>query len=270
LDEMRKQMNLDSMEDLEKAAAQQGVSFEDFKADIKNNMLTQEVIGEEVGRHIQILPSEADKYYNEHKKEFEHAEQVHLEEILISTEAPAAAPGQTSAATPAVGADAAKAKATDLLEQVKKGANFEELAKKYSQDPTAEQAGDIGSFQRGQMAKEIEDQVFPLKAGQVAGPIQTKQGFILLKVVEHTPAGVPPYKDVEQQVMNHIYMEKLQPALRQYLTKLREEAYIDIKSGFVDSGASPNESKPTLVSGNTSDEKGAVKQGKRKKKLGIF
>ena len=86
LDELRKQMNANSMEDLEKAAQAQGISFEDFKQNMKNNILTQRVIGQEVGGHITVSNQEIQQYYDQHKAEMERPEQVRLSEILISTQ----------------------------------------------------------------------------------------------------------------------------------------------------------------------------------------
>jgi peptidyl-prolyl cis-trans isomerase SurA len=74
-------------------------------------------------------------------------------------------------------------------------------------------------------------------------------------------------KDVEPRLQDAIYMEKLQPAVRAYLTKLREEAYIDIKDGYADTGASPNETKPIITTASADD---AGKKAKKKKKLLIF
>ena len=105
-----------------------------------------------------------------------------------------------------------------------------------------------------------------LKAGEVTDVIRTKQGFVILKVVEHQAAGVPTLKDVEPRIQDAIYMQKLQPALRVYLTKLREEAYIDIKPGYVDSGASANQTKPV----ETTARDVTAKKLKKKKKLGVF
>ena len=68
-----------------------------------------------------------------------------------------------------------------------------------------------------------------MKPGEVSDVIRTKQGFVILKVTEHQQAGVPPLSEIEGRVQDAIYMQKLQPALRAYLQKLREEAYIDIK-----------------------------------------
>ena len=113
--------------------------------------------------------------------------------------------------------------------------------------PTKDNGGDLGYFKRGVLAKELEDKVFPLKAGEYTEPIRTKQGFVVIKVAEHQEAGVPPMSQVENQIQEALYMEKLEPALRAYLTKLREDAFIDIKPGYVDTAASPNETKPVYT-----------------------
>ena len=84
LNEIRKQYNLETMEDLEKAAKEQGVSFEDFKANIRNEIITQEVMRDEVGRKIQFTPGEVERYYEAHKQEYAQPESVTLGEILVS------------------------------------------------------------------------------------------------------------------------------------------------------------------------------------------
>src|SRR6516225_10471302 len=83
LDEMRKQMNLDSMEELEKAAQAQGVSFEDFKQNMRDQIITQQVIGREVGGHLNITKEEEQRFYEAHKSEMQQPEEIHLSEILI-------------------------------------------------------------------------------------------------------------------------------------------------------------------------------------------
>jgi peptidyl-prolyl cis-trans isomerase SurA len=111
-----------------------------------------------------------------------------------------------------------------------------------------------------------------MKPGDVSDVIRTKQGFLILKVAEHYSAGIPPINEIEPQIQEQIYMQKLNPALRTYLTKLREQAYIDIKPGFVDAGASPNQTKPIVTTGSSSDLSTATnkKEGKKKKKLGVL
>ncbi|PYX59349.1 MAG: hypothetical protein DMG73_08740 [Acidobacteria bacterium] len=276
LDEMRKQMNLDSMEDLEKAATSQGISYEDFKQNLRNQIITQQVIGKEVGSHMSITKEEEQKFYEEHKDEMQQPEQIKLSEILVSTQKPNPPADQKAASTtPATSTPAtedpqqlaaAEAKAQDLLAQIRKGASFEEIAKKNSDGPSAPQGGDLGLFKRGMLAKELEDKTFAMKPGEVTDVIRTKQGFVILKVSEHQQAGVPGLKEMEPRIQDAIYMQKLQPSLRAYLTKLREEAFIDVKPGYVDTGASANQTKPV----ETTTKEANARKLKKKKKFGII
>lgn len=266
LDEMRKEMKLDSLEDLQHAAEQQGIAWEDYKQNIKNQIITQQVIQREVGPKINITPEDEKAFYDSHQKELERPEAVRLSEILIPTTAPAKQGEEPveDAATIA----AAQKTADEVLAQIKSGAKFEDVAKKYSKGPTAADGGDLGFFKRGTLAKQLEDTVFAMKGGDVSQPIRTKQGFVVLKVTEHQSGGIPPMKEVEQQIQNALYYQKLQPALRDYLTKLREEAYIDIKEGYLDTGASPNETKPVFTTAQ--EEANAKTKLKRKKKFLVF
>src|SRR6266852_5099893 len=266
LDEMRKEMKLESMEDLEKAAVAQGISFEDFKQNLKNQIITQQVISKEVGQRMSISKEELQQFYDEHKSQMEQPEQIRLNELLVSTENKDKT--KDASADESAQLAAAKAKAEDLLAQIRKGASFDEIAKKNSDGPTAAQGGDLGYFKRGALAKELEDKTFAMKPGDLSDVIRTKQGFVILKVAEHQMAGVPPLSQIEPKVQDAIYMHKLQPALRAYLQRLREDAFIDIpKPGYVDTGASPNQTKPVET---TAKDAGAKELKKKKKKLGIF
>ena len=262
LDEMRKEMKLESMDDLEKAAQSQGISFEDFKLNLRNQIITQQVIGREVGQRMSIPKEEIQKFYDDHKSEMEQPEQIRLSEILVSTDKK----GEADSTDDAQRLTAAESKAKDLLAQIHKGSSFEDVAKKSSAGPTAAQGGDLGGFKRGALAKELEDKTFAMKAGEVSDIIRTKQGFVILKVTEHHNAGVPPLNEIEGRIQDAIYMRKLQPALRAYLQKLREEAYIFTKPGYVDTGASPNQTQPI----ETVAKDVTAKQLKKKKKLGVF
>lgn len=291
LDQMRKEMKLDSMEALQKEAEKQGVSWEDFQQNMKNQILTQKVIGEEVGGHLAMTKEEEEKFYNEHKNEMQHPEFIRLSEILITPKpvtpsitavpdpatastgpnVPAQAPADEAAkqADDAAALSAAKAKAEDLLKQLKAGASFDDIAKKYSDGPSAADGGVLGNFERGKLAKELEDKTFAMKSGEITDVIRVKQGYTILRVDDHQMAGIPPMKEVMPKIQDALYYQKLQPALRAYLTKLREDAYIDIKPGYVDSGASPNQTKPIETA--TAKESDAKKLNKKKhKKLGIL
>jgi len=235
LDDIRKQNHLDTMEDLEKAAASQGVSYEDFKQNIRNGIITQQVIRDQVGRHIQMTQAELQKFYQQHLSDFTQPESVRLSEILIPVQT-----GGDEAANLA----AAKAKADDLDAKLKGGANFADLAKANSTGSTAAQGGDLGIWTRGKLAKQLEDATFALQTGQSTEPIRTRQGYVILKVTEHTPGGTQPLASIRPQVEEAAFMSQMQPRLREYLAKLRENAYIDVRPGYADTAAVRNESKP--------------------------
>src|ERR1700751_6164335 len=242
LNEIRKEYNMASLEDLEKAAREQGVSYEDFKANIRNGIITQEVMRDQVGRRVSITPGEAQRYFEAHKQEYAQQESVRVAEIVIPTSEPAAAGAQVGGPPPDDPqkiADA-QAKANEVEAKLKARGDFSQLARTYSEGTTAAEGGDLGQYKRGALAKVIEDQVFPLKPGEYTAPIRTKQGFIILKVVEHTQGGIPAFKDVEQDVEQNYYMSKMEPAVREYLTKMRDDGYLEIKPGYVDTGASPS------------------------------
>jgi peptidyl-prolyl cis-trans isomerase SurA len=238
LDDIRKSNHLDSMEALEKAAGQQGISFEDFKQQIRDQCITQQVVRDEVGRRLNMTHAAEEAYYAEHAKEFEVPEQVHLSEILIPT------PDNASDAALA----AAKAKADAVEAKLKSGASFAEVAKTDSGGPTASAGGDLGDFKRGALGSDLlENATFPLPVGGNTAPIRTRQGYVILHVDSHQAAGVPPLSAVQDKVQQAVYVDALSPALRTYLTKSRDEAYMDIAPGFVDTGSNRKSTKPADI-----------------------
>jgi peptidyl-prolyl cis-trans isomerase SurA len=231
LDEIRKQNNMGSMEELEKAVESQGLGWEDFKSQIRNTLLTQEVIRREVGSHISIPTDAVKKYYDEHQKDFIRPEQIVLSEIFLSTEGKS--PEEMSSV---------EKKAEDLRNRVVKGEDFNEIAKHFSEGSTAKDGGELGTFEHGQLSKQLEDIVFKMDKGQMTDVIQTKTGFEVLKVEAHFEAGLQPLDKVENEIMNRIYGQKMQPTMREYLGQLREQSYVMVKPGYTDSAAVPGAS----------------------------
>src|SRR5271156_613902 len=226
LDDVRKQNNLGSIDDLEKAVEGSGLPWEDYKTQIRNGMLTQEVIRREVGSHINIPTEEVKTYYGAHSQEFTRPEQVVLTEIFLSTE------GKSPEEMESV-----HRKAEDLLARVRKGDDFNEIAKRYSEGSTAKDGGDLGTFKQSELAPQLEDVVFKMEKGQITDVIQTKTGFEVLKVEAHYKAGLQPMDKVENEIMNRLYMQKMQPQMRDYLGQLREESYVMVKPGYTDTAA---------------------------------
>jgi parvulin-like peptidyl-prolyl isomerase len=238
---------------------QTGMSFEDFKQEVKNNMITRQVIGREVASKISIPQSDIEAYYNSHKKEFVRDEQVFLREILVSTDSKGAAAQA-----------AAQKKANDLCARATKGERFADLARDNSDATTAAQGGDLGGFKKGALSSQIEQAVWKLQPGDVTKPIKVEHGWLILKVEDHTKAGQATLAEVQDEIREKLYAPKMDPKIREYLTDLRKTAFLEIKSGFVDSGAAtgmdtawkdPAQLKPETVT------KADVLEKKRHKRL---
>ena len=245
LDQIRIENNLKDMDELEKAVSAQGLNWEDFKNNIRNKILTQQVISREVGSHITIGDDEALKLYNQHKDEFVKPEQVALRAIEVSTE------GKTEAEIPEL-----KKKAESYLKRIDEGEDFSVLAKRFSDGKTAQQGGYLGVYKRGELAKELEDKVFAMKKNELTGVIETKQGFLILQVIEHYTEGVQPYDKVENEIMEHLYSERMEPALRDYLKTLREQSYVVIKPGYQEmAGGGNSEIEEVSTTPETTKEK---------------
>ena len=250
LDQLRQQNKIDSMEDLEKAVSAQGSNWEDFKNNIRNGILTQRVIGSEVGSHITIGKEEIAKYYNEHKKEFVRPEQVALREIEVSTE------GKKDTELPDL-----KKKAETALKRVKDGEDFGEIAKRFSDSSTAKQGGFLGVYKRGELSKELEDIVFKMKKNDLTDVMDTKQGYLVLQVLERYEEGEQPLAKVENEIMDHLYSERMEPAMRQYLKTLREQSYVVIKPGYQEiAGGGNSEIQEVSATPEASKKKNAHKK----------
>jgi parvulin-like peptidyl-prolyl isomerase len=210
---------------------QTGMPFEDFKQQLRNQILTQRVVGQEIGSRIAISDPEMQKYYEDHKKDFVREEQVFLSQILLSTE------GKTAEQIAA-----AEKKAKDLTARARKGEKFTDMARNNSDDPeTAKGGGYIGAFKRGLLLKQIEDSVFKEKKGYVTDPIKIEKPacFLILRIDERFEAGQASFEEVKNEIEDRLREPRLEPKVREYLTKLRQEAFLQIRDGYTDSGAAP-------------------------------
>jgi len=258
LDQIRISNKLGSMDDLEKAVSSQGLNWEDFKNNIRNHILTQKVVSQEVGSHISIGESDARKYFEEHKAEFVRPEQVALREIIVNTD------GKKEAELPDL-----RKKAETALKRVKDGEDCGEIAKRLSDGPTKEQGGYIGMFKRGELAKQLEDVVFQMKKNGLTDVIETKQGLLVMQVLEHYDEGEQSFEKVKNEIMDRLYNQKLEPAAREYLKTLREQSYVVIKPGYAElAGGGNSEIQEVSTTPETTKQKKARKKyilfGKKK------
>ena len=251
LDAIRTQNKIESMEELEKAVTAQGMNWEDFKNNIRSTLLTQRVISSEVGSHITVSDEEISKYYEAHKTEYVRTEQVALREIEVNTQ------GKKPEEIPDL-----KKKAETTLQRIKDGEDFGEMAKRFSDSKTKMQGGFLGLYKHGELSKELEDKVFKMKKNDLTEVIETKQGFLILQVLEHYDEGEQSLAKVKSEIMDKLYGARMEPAMREYLKTLREQSFVVIKPGYVDVAGGPGNSEIQEVS--ATPEASKVKKGRKK------
>ncbi len=243
---------------------QTGMSFEEYKKEvIRDRILVDRVIRQEVSSKINFKREDLQKYYDEHKSEFQRQERIFLQEIFISTDGKDAS-----------GKAAAERKAKDLAARAKKCEKFSELAQTSSDDSNAVNGGEMPPMQKGELDKRIEAAVWDQPRGFVTDAIKMDNGFFIFKVVEHQKAGQADFEEVQMEIENKLYQPKMDPAIRAYLTKLRQEAFLEIKPGYEDSGAAPGKntawSDPAQLVPQTTTKEEVAAKTRHKKLLGTI
>ncbi len=205
-----------SLEEFRKKTAQYGQNFDELKQQLRKGMTYQKIMEAQRAGKINITEEDAKKYYDENPTQFEVKEQVKASHILIKpdTTDPNADPNQ------------AKAKIQDLLEQIKGGADFAELAKANSACPSAAQGGDLNFFTRGRMAPPFEKAAFALEVGKVSDIVETQFGYHIIKVTGHKDAGTTSFEQARDNIIKQLTQKKQAEFSKKYIESLKAEANI--------------------------------------------
>jgi peptidyl-prolyl cis-trans isomerase SurA len=240
-----------------------GMPFEDYKAELKNQMLRQRVVRQEIMGSLKVKREELEAYYNEHKDEFQRKEQIYLSGIFISTEGKDAS-----------GIAAADRKARDVSRRAKSGEKFNELAQANSDSSTAASGGGMPPLEKDVLRQDIIDALWDKDRGFVTDPLKTPKGYEIYKVEEHQKAGLAEFEEVQMQVEDKVLNPRMGGAYREYLTKLRKDAFLEIKPGYVDSAAAPGKntawSDPAQMTPQTVTKQEVAAQKHNKKLLWII
>ncbi len=214
LDNIKKENNIESDDDLKRGLQQQGLNYDQWLKQLEDNMLKQATVYSEVDRTIVLDDSEIVGYYKLHPEEFTEPEEYHVRAIYLSTEGK----------TPEAMEEARKL----ILGKVKAGEPFNALAKEYSDGPAKQAEGDLGRFRQGELDKTLEQAVSKLKTGETSDWVETKNGWYLLKLEEKKDSRLRTFEEVKKEVEEKLYAHKKQKKLEEYLKTLREKSYIKI------------------------------------------
>jgi peptidyl-prolyl cis-trans isomerase SurA len=245
---------------------QTGMTFEDFKQHTTDSYLTNQLVRSEISSHIVVPEEDARKYYEDHKAEFVKKDQVYLSQLEIVTQ------GKTAEQVAA-----AEKKAQDLVARARRGDKFSDLVRGNSDDPeTSRTGGQLPPMEKGMLRKEVEDIVFNPKnaKGYVTDPIKVDGGILILRIEDRTEAGQASFDEAKEQIQEHLAGPKMQPKLREYLNRLRLSAFLEIKDGYVDSGAVPGKDtrwhEVVGLKPETTTKEEVAAHRKRKKFLGVI
>ena len=204
--------------EFEALLAKEGLTQEAYRRQIKLQILQNRILNRETASEGTPDDHRLKEYYETHKEEFLEPPKVHLRQIVLFT------PKRLSK-------EDLEQKAALILEikkKVQQGEDFAELAKRYSEDPTAQKGGDIGAFGSGELMPELEKEIENRSAGELVGPFRSNLGFHLVKVEKKLPSSVLPFEEVKDAVKNKLLADTQQERFDAWLAKAKQEIYIEV------------------------------------------
>jgi peptidyl-prolyl cis-trans isomerase SurA len=196
----------------------EGRSVESYKNHIRDQILLSKVVRFELGSRVSISERKIAKYYHNNQKDFWDPGKARVRHILILTEKE-------------LSVDKKKEKylqAKEILGEVKRGKDFADAAKEYSEDISASEGGDVGFVEKGKMVPEFEKAVYSLKEGAVSDIVETEFGYHIIKVEEVLAGRTLPLKDVKNKIEFILSNKKQKTAYDEWMSELRKSAFIEI------------------------------------------
>ena len=257
-DEIMRRNEIESADEFEEWVLERtGEPAEDLMDRMRENFLSQSVLGQEVTRRVIVTREQIEAYYEEHREEYVRSEGVRLSQILFTLEDDE---------------EAQRKHATEVHERVQRGEPFAEMARRFSEDlVTKELGGDIGIYRRGMLRSEIEESVFGKPQGHITDMLEVPNGLLILRVDQNFREGLAELEEVQEEIRATLSAPLFEPEIRKYLTELRSQAYIEIRPGYADSGALEGMntawSDPSRLAPLTTTREEVIKTRRRKRVL---
>jgi peptidyl-prolyl cis-trans isomerase C/foldase protein PrsA len=205
------------------ALAQGQLSLAELKAKTSAMLTIEKLFQQQVYSRVAVTEQEIRSYYEEHSGDFEQPEQVRAAQIVVKS----------------------AQEARQILQQLRAGKDFAELARKYSLSPDAKAGGDLGFFARGKMPRRFDEVTFRLKLNQVSDVISTEYGFHVFKLLAKRPARRRPIAEVRGQIERKLLAEKREQAQAEYVKMLKKKAAINIDESILAAAAAGPSSRST-------------------------
>jgi peptidyl-prolyl cis-trans isomerase SurA len=218
LDEVKRR-NAVTQQDLERALAVEGLTLETYKKQIEKSLLRQKLINWSVKVEVKGGEKEFRDFYQKNVGRYRTNETYRPGHILLVIPK-GAAPEEIREI---------RKKGEKVLEKIKAGEDFGEMALIYSQDASSKNRGDLGSFKKGELYPAFERAALRLDVGEVSGLIRTEFGFHIIKLLDRKGVEPLPFEEVKEKVKADYYDGEMEKAFKQYISTLKEKAIIEIK-----------------------------------------
>jgi parvulin-like peptidyl-prolyl isomerase len=199
---------------------QQGLTEAQVREDIKAQLISEEIF-KKITSEVKVNDADVKKYYDDHQDQYGVPEQRDIAHILVKK----------------------KALADSLYNQVKGGADFGALAKKYSQDPGSKNQGGKLTISKGQTVGPFDQTAFLLNTGQISRPVKTEFGYHILKALGPVkPAKTTPFKDVKESIRQQLLQTKKNEAMTAWVNKLKKnyDGKVKYQAGFAPPATTTN------------------------------
>jgi peptidyl-prolyl cis-trans isomerase SurA len=204
-----------TLEKLKEDLAQQGSSYQYYKNWLRRQILKNKLVNLQVQTKVTVTDEEIKRYYEAHIDQYEGYTGFHLRHILLSNPLIIDYKNLTNTQQ-------------EILKQLKEGVSFSELAKNYSEAPTAKDGGDLGWIKEKDLIPEIKEVVTSLHPGEISQWIKTKAGFQLIQLVERKEVPHRTILETKKEIYGIFYQKKVEQRYQNWLRQLREQAYIKI------------------------------------------
>ncbi|MEW5912619.1 MAG: SurA N-terminal domain-containing protein [Thermodesulfobacteriota bacterium] len=213
-----KRANNLSEEDFLASLTRQGLTFDEYKENLRKDILKHKLINHEVQKQVVISDAQVEAYFKKHQPEYGSLDQVEVRAIFFTV-----SPGA------GVGADnLVRQKAENVLQQIKAGGDFAALAKQHSQGPGADRGGSLGKIKSSDLLPAMRQSLAELKPGQVSQVLQIPQGFVIMQLLSRSGKTDLPLTEVREQIRNKLEREALEQRFKDWMKELRAKAYVKI------------------------------------------
>jgi peptidyl-prolyl cis-trans isomerase SurA len=214
-----KERNKINDEQLQQALTQQGLTMDAYRTQLREDIQKQQLIAHEIRGKVNVTPEEVQRYYEAHLSEYSTPARLQVAHIVFRLE-PNAPPDRVAATM---------AKAEEVQGRLKKGADFGEMAKQFSEDPAAQHGGDLGWFKKGELLEPLEQVAEKLKVGEVSDPVRTSAGVHLIKLEAREGASHQNLDELADQIKQQLYTAALEERFEKWLTdELRKRHHVEI------------------------------------------